>query len=88
MTHTEDIPDVPRVSDCGCYLVAENHRGDPVWVVRHLGVPHEVRPWTNGRTIEDANTGLELRIYGSADIITSRQPDGSTVAVRRQPVLT
>ena len=83
---TNSTQDIPRVSDCGGYLVTEDHRGDPVWVVRHLGGREEVRPWANGRTIEDANTGIELRIYGGADIITSRRPDGSTYLARRQPV--
>ena len=65
-----------RVSECGRYQVAEDWRGDPVWVRRLLG-GRPVRPWTNGTTIEDADTGVALSTYGGAEMLSA--------GVRRQP---
>ena len=65
-------------TDCGGFVVAVNWLAEPVWV-RRIIAGRLVRPWTNGTSIEDANTGIVLRTYGGADIInaTRRQPTGS-----------
>ncbi|MXY96307.1 MAG: hypothetical protein F4Z29_00825 [Gemmatimonadetes bacterium] len=76
MTTTHPIPDGDRVSACGRYCVAETWRAELVWVLRYIG-GRPVRPWANGATIEDADTGRPLRTYGGAEMLP--------VGVRRQP---